>query len=137
MKVIVDTSFLIASVNRKDVRHMDCARIVRSLTDTVIVPVTVLPEAGYLIDKQLGHTALRRFLLGMIASDMVVEQVGKPDLVRSHAILEQYADARVDFVDATIVALAERLGVTRVLTLDQRHFRLFRPAHCPAFELLP
>ena len=51
--------------------------------------------------------------------------------------MSRYADARIDYVDCMIVALAERLGVTRILTLDQRHFRLFRPRHCPAFELLP
>jgi predicted nucleic acid-binding protein len=52
-------------------------------------------------------------------------------------ILDQYADARIDFGDATIVALAERLGITRILTTDQRHFRLFRPRHCTALEILP
>jgi hypothetical protein len=29
------------------------------------------------------------------------------------------------------------LQVTRIATLDHRHFRAVRPAHCDAFELLP
>jgi predicted nucleic acid-binding protein len=41
------------------------------------------------------------------------------------------------FVDAIIVAIAERLNITRVLTLDVRDFRMFSPRHCAAFELLP
>ena len=53
------------------------------------------------------------------------------------ALLEQYADARLDFVDATLVAIAERLNIRRLLTLDQRHYRMIRPTHCPVFELLP
>lgn len=31
----------------------------------------------------------------------------------------------------------ERLGATHVATIDHRHFRAVRPAHCSAFELLP
>jgi len=40
-------------------------------------------------------------------------------------------------VDASIVAVAERLVVTTVATLGRRHFSVMRPAHCHAFELLP
>jgi predicted nucleic acid-binding protein len=36
-----------------------------------------------------------------------------------------------------IVAIAERLNITRVLTLDRRDFQLIRPKHCSAFEILP
>lgn len=51
--------------------------------------------------------------------------------------MRQYADAKLDFVDAIIAAIAERLNITRILTLDQRDFRLIRPRHCEAFEILP
>ncbi|MFG1874114.1 hypothetical protein ACGFIV_04675 [Sphaerisporangium sp. NPDC049003] len=33
--------------------------------------------------------------------------------------------------------LAERLGLREVATLDHRHFRVVRPRHVPAFDLLP
>jgi uncharacterized protein len=51
--------------------------------------------------------------------------------------LTKYADSRIDFVDASVMAVAERLSITTILTLDQRDFRLFRPPHCQSFELLP
>jgi predicted nucleic acid-binding protein len=35
------------------------------------------------------------------------------------------------------VALAERLGVHSIATLDRRHFTIVRPKHVPGFELLP
>jgi len=35
------------------------------------------------------------------------------------------------------MTIAERLNQTRVATLDRRHFTIVRPAHCPAFELIP
>jgi predicted nucleic acid-binding protein len=41
------------------------------------------------------------------------------------------------FVDASIIATAERLGVARVYTLDRRHFGLVRPRHVDSFTLRP
>lgn len=45
--------------------------------------------------------------------------------------------AVVDFVDITLAAVAERLGIRQILTLDQRDFRILRPRHCEHFELAP
>ena len=59
------------------------------------------------------------------------------DLERVNQILEQYADSQLDFVDAVIVAISERLRITRVLTLDRRDFSIMRPRHCDYFEILP
>ncbi|MHB8752071.1 MAG: hypothetical protein ACYDBJ_23125 [Aggregatilineales bacterium] len=36
-----------------------------------------------------------------------------------------------------IMAVAERLNITDVYTLDQRDFSAFHPVHCPALTLLP
>lgn len=40
-------------------------------------------------------------------------------------------------VDASVVAVAERLGITTIATLIHRGFAVVRPAHTTAFELLP
>ena len=40
-------------------------------------------------------------------------------------------------VDASLVAIAERMEITTIATLDKRHFTVVRPAHCSAFELIP
>jgi hypothetical protein len=137
MAVIVDTGFLFALANNRDVHHLRALDVARTLSDTIILPATVLPEICYLIDSRLGHAAMRRFVRGVQTGAMHIASIDKTDLSRIVDILDQYADARVDFVDATIVALAERLHVTRILTIDQIHFRLFRPRHCAAFDLLP
>ena len=57
------------------------------------------------------------------------------DVRRTNEILEKYQDSKVDFVDCVIVAMAEQLNIQTILTVDQRHFRLFRPKHCPYFVL--
>ncbi len=47
--------------------------------------------------------------------------------------MEKYADSKIDFVDCAIMAMAERLNISRILTVDQRDFRLLRPLHVDAF----
>jgi predicted nucleic acid-binding protein len=52
-------------------------------------------------------------------------------------LVERYADLRIGIADASIVVLAAKYGTTRVLTLDERHFRAMRPLHADAFTILP
>jgi predicted nucleic acid-binding protein len=46
------------------------------------------------------------------------------------------ADFPLDSVDASVIAVAERLGATHVATFDHRRFWAVRPARCAAFELI-
>jgi hypothetical protein len=48
-----------------------------------------------------------------------------------------YAAARIGFVDASVVATAERLGISRILTTGRGDFAMIGPRHCKTFELLP
>ncbi|GAA5767182.1 hypothetical protein Aros01_03684 [Streptosporangium roseum] len=52
-------------------------------------------------------------------------------------LVEVYADLPLGVVDASVIAVAERLGLTEVATLDRRHFTVVRPRHVDAFTLLP
>lgn len=52
-------------------------------------------------------------------------------------LIDTYHDLGLGLVDASVVAVAERLGITQIATLDHRHFRVVRPRHIDAFELLP
>lgn len=75
-----------------------------------------------------------RYLLN---SRFIILALTPEDLLRAAEILEIYQDSRIDFVDASVMAIAERLEITKVLTLDRRDFQLFRPKHCQFFEILP
>ncbi|HID62830.1 MAG TPA: PIN domain-containing protein [Anaerolineae bacterium] len=137
MTCIVDSGFLYALVNRREDRHQDVAAVVELLKEPMILPISALTEVCYLIGRDLGPAELAAFVQSLADGDLILEGLTRDDLRRAAGVLAQYADVRVDFVDATIVALAERLKVTRILTLDRRHFELFRPRHCVAFEILP
>lgn len=137
MTTLVDTSFLFALTNRNDASHQACTDVAQTLRDRLVVPVTVLPEVAYLIDSRLGHHVMQQFVNQMTRPAWGLEAIQQRDLLRAIKILKQYEDSHLDFVDSTIIAIAERLHISRILTLDQRHFRLIQPQHCPAFEILP
>jgi predicted nucleic acid-binding protein len=52
-------------------------------------------------------------------------------------LVETYADFPLGTTDAAVIAVAERLGIIEIATLDHRHFHAVRPRHTDAFTLLP
>jgi predicted nucleic acid-binding protein len=68
---------------------------------------------------------------------LVVEELVSDDYRRVAALLDTYADLRVGFVDAAVLAVVERLREPKLATLDHRHFTVMRPRHVKALELLP
>ena len=137
MATLVDTSVLFAFVDADDRNHLRVRGHLSSATDALIVPITVLPEIDYLVATRLGVRVEIAMLRAMADGEFDVEALAKADLRRCVELVDQYAGSDIVLVDASIVALGERLGITRVLTLDRRHFCMIRPRHCASFELLP
>lgn len=52
-------------------------------------------------------------------------------------MVETYRDFPLGTADASVIAIAERLNVTEVATLGQRHFPNVRPRHADYLTLLP
>ena len=137
MPILVDTGPIYALADRDDAHHSAVTEFLSDNRELFIVPVTVLPEACYLMRKFLGREA-ERSLVGSVASgELRLENLGRGDLDRIEGLLAQYGSSGVDFVDASVMAMAERLGIIQVLTVDRRDFGLVRPRHCDAFQLLP
>jgi predicted nucleic acid-binding protein len=133
---VADTGFVVALLNRLDTMH-NSVTPVYTQQKQILLPQTVLAEVAYLVGRNAGSTTLVAFLKGLSASRFILVALTDQDLVRVAEILDEYADSRIDFVDASVMAIAERFDIKRILTLDQRDFRLFRPQHCDCFEILP
>lgn len=89
------------------------------------------------MNDRLRPEVLTEFLWNVAAGDYLVEDLLPEDYERCAVICEQYADARIGFVDAAVLSVVERLGERKLATLDRRHFGLLRPRHMEALELLP
>ncbi len=137
MSYLLDTGFLYALLNTTERSHATVRQAAEGLDTIPFLPTPVTVEVAYLIRRDLGAGALARFIADLAVPRYALVEPTVTDYDRAAVIVRQYADAQIDFVDAIIAAIAERLNVTRILTLDQRHFRLFRPRHCDAFDLIP
>lgn len=77
------------------------------------------------------------FIESLAATKLVLLNPESVDYQRAAAIIRQYHDSNLDFVGSLLVAMAERLNIVQIFTVDRRHFLMVRPSHCAAFEILP
>lgn len=111
--VIADSGFIVALANRSDKRHAD-VKPIYSRYPKILLPQLVLVEVAYLIGRDVGISTVVGFLRGISASRFELIEATDQDIERIAHILEQYADSKVDFVDASVMAIAERLNITTV-----------------------
>ncbi len=135
--LIVDTGPLVATADRDDPDHRACRDLLEGDDGPLVTTALVVAEAAYLIDRQLGADAEAALYTAIIEGALRVENLTSGDWHRVRELVTTYADMRLGGTDASIIATAERLGGSRVATLNHRHFRVVRPAHCDAFELVP
>lgn len=131
--VLCDTGPLVALFSAGQYAQQECQKSLRELRGGLMTTLPVLTEAFHFLDQPCERELLWTF----IASGVLrLADISQPDLVRIRGLMDKYADSPMDFADASLVVVAERLKVRRVLTLD-RHFRLYRPRHARAFEIFP
>ena len=136
--IVVDTGVLLAVADADDRWHRASTELLASLpSDQLIVPAPVIPETGWMIAAVLGPATEAAFISSVAAGDFSVIDLTSDDWRRVGELIERYADMDLGTVDAAVIAIAERLNVTTLATINPRDFRVVRPAHCDAFELVP
>jgi hypothetical protein len=135
MPLLVDTGVLYALADRRDAWHTRVRNYLRLHPDTLLAPVTILPEVAYLLRERIGAQAEQAFAQSVATGEIAVENLGRRDFARAGELMSGYD--WLGFVDASIVAVAERLKMSSVATTDRRHFGVVRPAHIQRFTLLP
>ena len=135
MATLVDTGILYALADEDDAWHERAVEWLDGYADVLAAPVTVLPEVCYLLSTRLGARAERAFVESLARSELAVESLEPKDLDRTARLLADRPE--LGFVDASVIAVAERLGIRRLATTDRRHFGGIRLLRGHRFELLP
>lgn len=135
--ILVDAGPLVAAANRTDRHHEACVGMLLAAKPPRLVSALVVAEVCYLLARDGGAAQEAAFLRSFAAGFLALADLTAADLARASDLVERYADLPLGGADASVVALAERLGVTEIATLDLRHFRVVRPTHIDAFKLLP
>jgi predicted nucleic acid-binding protein len=97
----------------------------------------VITEVTYLLATRLGVEPEVRFLGDLASGAFSIDPVPAGDWLRIAELVATYPDLQLGTVDASVVAAAERLGVTDIATVDRRHFGIVRPRHIDTFVLVP
>lgn len=137
MTVIADTGPLYALVDSDDAWHERVVAWWRANRQPVVVPVCVLPEVCYLLHTRISQEAEAAFVRAVSEGEFLIEGLESQDIQRATALLAKYEDLELGFVDASVIATAERLDATEILTTDRRHFSAVRPNHIKALRLIP
>ncbi len=120
--IVADTGAILALIDRADSHHADLLAIYASDPDQWVLPWAILPEVDYLVATHLGSKAEEAFLDDLSSGAFRVEWGEDADLARASALATRYRALKLGLVDATVMAIAERLRANAIATLDLRHF---------------
>jgi uncharacterized protein len=133
---LVDTGPFVAYINRRDPAHAAVSARLEAFSGRLVTTGAVITEVMHFLSGVPGGPATFAELL--VASGAGIVGISEPAAVRAAAdLMARNSDAPMDFADATLVQLADTLGVTDILTLDRRGFSTYRTAKGKAFRLVP
>ena len=135
-RALVDTGAVVALVNRNDRYHLQAVEWFRRFRGELLTTEAVITETAYVLAASAAHqrAALVWFERARAAGLLRVEPVA--DYEALARIMTQYASLPCDYADASLIALAERTGITAIATIDQRDFSVYRLQGRKRFRIL-
>ncbi len=136
MQIILDTSAVIGLMDKNYKKHTLLKRIFTEKENLFILPSTAIGEICYMLNSRFGSKIELIFLLEIIKASFQLELLKDIDIIRIVEILKKYDTLNIGYVDASIIAIAERLKVNKILTLDRKHFEVVAPRGFDCFDIL-
>jgi predicted nucleic acid-binding protein len=135
-RALVDTGAVVALINRADRYHSAAVDWFQRFRGELLTTEAVVTETAYVLAASPAHqhAALIWFERARAAELLRVEPVA--DYAALARIIAQYASLPCDYADASLIALAERTGVTAIATIDQRDFSVYRLRGRKRFRIL-
>jgi predicted nucleic acid-binding protein len=137
MALVADSGGIYGLYDSSEKKHKAIRAAFESEPGMVIIPMPVLSEIDYLLRKKLGIAAELDFIDAIRAGAFTLEPCLPEDLTRCATLIGTYRDLDLGLADACVIACAERLGIVRILTVDERHFRVVRTKRGKPLVLLP
>lgn len=135
--ILLDTSGLLSAIDSSQHRHVDTLAALRTARGPLLLSPFVLAELDYLLATRVSWEAELALLEEVARGAYRLEAFAAEDVAAARAVLDRYHDLHIGLADASIVVLAERYGISDVLTLDHRHFQALRGPGHKHFRLLP
>ncbi len=135
---LTDTGPLFALVDPQGqpAQFTRCTALFSVLATPLVTTWPCLAEVMHLTGREDGW-GMQQFIAEYIITDMLrLHTPTRPETTRILQLMEQYADRPMDLADASLVALAEAEGYTRIFSIDE-DFYIYRLADGTALEVLP
>ena len=130
-RFLCDSGPLIATFNKKESQHQRCVRLLAEWPGRLLVPEPVLGETCNFLRNNVprGAAAEIRFLHAMLdeRGDFDIIDPVPEDRRRAVELADRLATAPVGYVDAMVIAIAERLRVPHIATIDYKMVGMMNP----------
>jgi len=136
--IVLDTSGVLSAIDAGQRHHAAAAAVLAAEDEPAVLSPFVLAEVDYLLATKVGVDAELAFLAEVASGAYRPATFNADDVAVAMGLVERYRDQNIGLADASIVVLAHRHETNRLLTLDERHFRVVRPLRrFRSFRLLP
>jgi predicted nucleic acid-binding protein len=135
--LILDTAPIVALSDRKDSRRHIVRRLLAKTDERLIVPAPVTAEIGYFLSTRFPPAAAAEFLREVVDGRFQVECLELDEYRTVLQLQQRYANLNPGLADLSVVVLARRYRTRRILTFDERHFRVIDPLQGGRFTILP
>jgi len=133
--MLLDTGPLVAVLDARDQWHARCLEVWPTVIARCVTTEAVVAEACHLVARGGGAVSLA--LVFLLRAAIPIIGLPHDGQARAALVMDRYADVPMDYADATLVALAEALGTSRVFTTDRRGFAAYRLPGRRRFALQP
>ena len=124
--ILADTGFFVAVASRSDRHHARAVQASRELKERLVTTWPVMTETCHLLAARVGHDSLVRFLAAAERGAFEIFDLEARHLPVARSLMEKYRELPMDLADASLVILAAELGSGRILSTDERDFKLYR-----------
>lgn len=132
---LADAGPLVALIDRGDAHHGDSVAALKTIRDPLVTVWPAFTEAMYLLGFSWDAQSA---LWEMVETESLqLLSLDHRDAPRMKVLMRKYRDLPMDLADAGLVRVAEREKLSRIFTLDRRHFRVYRPAGIGKFHIVP
>jgi predicted nucleic acid-binding protein len=122
-KILIDSGPLIALFNKNDKYHAASVDFLKHNHSQLITTIASMTETLHLLN--FNRNAQIDFLEWVAAGAIEIEPITGVDLLRIRELTIKYADLPMDFADACLVLLGEKLNISTIATID-RDFDAYR-----------
>ncbi len=120
---LIDSGPIIAYFDQSDEWHKNATSFIDAFVGQLITTAAVIAEVMWLLrsDYRVQNEFLRRIALGVFRNEPLTEI----DFMRIAELNARYSDLRADFADLSLIAVAERLDIASIVSVDSE-FDIYR-----------